>query len=694
MKRMLFNATHPEELRVAIVDGQRLLDLDIESASNAQRKGNIYQARVTRVEPSLEAAFVDYGADRQGFLPLKEISRSQFRNFSPATPMAQVKIKDVIEEGQELLVQVEKDERGTKGAALTTFISLAGRYLVLMPNNPKGGGISRRIDGEERTDLREAMADLNCPPEHSLIARTAGIGKSPEELQWDLDFLLQLWEVIAQAATSQEPPFLVYQESNLIVRTLRDYLRSDIQEILIDEESVFERASRFMAQLMPHNATKLKFYQDSVPLFSRFQIEHQIENAYSRSVKLPSGGALVIDHTEALISIDVNSARATKGADIEETALQTNLEAVDELARQMRIRDLGGLLVIDLIDMTSPKNKKTVENRLAEAVRTDRARIQIGHISRFGLLEMSRQRMRSSISDSNYGVCTLCDGTGQVRHVTSSALSFLRILEEEALKENTEAVFAELPVEIATFLLNEKRHEVNHIESRLGTRIVLIPSPDLRGSQFNIQRLKSEDLDSSENTLASHKIKIATDKDHRGEYTMSRHKRKAAVTIDQIATSPPPSPTVTAEPAKGFFSRLLKRLSGDGDGESAEPSSAKTARSGGESRGRGRGGRGQSRRDGARSGNRNNQGGNRSRNADTRNGNSANSANRDKPEATGDAPNKGNQRRSRGGRGRGGNSGGRPRSARPPQAQSGPEATDGASRREAESTENKTGTAG
>ena len=504
MKRMLFNATHPEELRVAIVDGQKLLDLDIESSSNAQRKGNIYQGRVTRVEPSLEAAFVDYGAERQGFLPLKEISRSHFRNFSPSTPMAQVRIKDVIDEGQELLVQVEKDERGTKGAALTTFISLAGRYLVLMPNNPKGGGISRRIDGEERSDLRDAMSGLECPSEHSLIARTAGIGKSPEELQWDLDFLLQLWGVIAEAATSQEAPFLVYQESNLIVRTLRDHLRGDIQEILIDESSVYERASRFMMQVMPHNSAKLKHYEDATPLFSRFQIEHQIENAYSRSVKLPSGGALVIDHTEALISVDVNSARATKGSDIEETALQTNLEAVDELARQMRIRDLGGLIVIDLIDMTSTRNKKTVENRLEEALQSDRARIQMGHISRFGLLEMSRQRLRSSISESNYRVCDLCDGTGQVRHVTSSALSFLRILEEEALKENTEAVFAELPVDIATFLLNEKRHEVNQIEARLGTRIVLIPSPGLHGSQSNIQRLKSEDLDASENIPVSY----------------------------------------------------------------------------------------------------------------------------------------------------------------------------------------------
>ena len=657
MKRMLFNATHAEELRVAIVDGQKLLDLDIESSSNAQRKGNIYQGRVTRVEPSLEAAFVDYGAERQGFLPLKEISRSHFRNFSPSTPMAQVRIKDVIDEGQELLVQVEKDERGTKGAALTTFISLAGRYLVLMPNNPKGGGISRRIDGEERSDLRDAMSGLECPSEHSLIARTAGIGKSPEELQWDLDFLLQLWGVIAEAATSQEAPFLVYQESNLIVRTLRDHLRGDIQEILIDESSVYERASRFMMQVMPHNSAKLKHYEDATPLFSRFQIEHQIENAYSRSVKLPSGGALVIDHTEALISVDVNSARATKGSDIEETALQTNLEAVDELARQMRIRDLGGLIVIDLIDMTSTRNKKTVENRLEEALQSDRARIQMGHISRFGLLEMSRQRLRSSISESNYRVCDLCDGTGQVRHVTSSALSFLRILEEEALKENTEAVFAELPVDIATFLLNEKRHEVNQIEARLGTRIVLIPSPGLHGSQSNIQRLKSEDLDASENILASHKIKIVSESDHQGEYSLSRHKRRAAVNLDQIETPPPPSPAPTAEaPAPGFWARLWQSLTGKKEEAGSErPPRRQGQRSRGrsDSRRKTQGRRDDRRRDSRRQ--------NRRTNADSNRGRSQKNRSESKPRASGQSSGSGqteagnrSPRRSRGGRGRSG----------------------------------------
>ena len=566
MKRMLFNATHPEELRVAIVDGQKLLDLDIESAIRAQRKGNIYKAVVTRVEPSLEAAFVDYGAERQGFLPLKEISRSHFKNYSPATPMAQVKIQDVLSVGQEFLIQVEKDERGTKGAALTTFISLAGRYLVLMPNNPKGGGISRQIEGDERSDLREAMAQLTVPTAHSLIARTVGIGKSVEELQWDLDFLLQLWTAVELAVADKSAPFLVYQESNLIVRAIRDYLRSDIQEIVIDQQEVFDRASRFMQQVMPHNIVRLKHYQDTVPLFSRFQIEHQIESAYSRKVTLTSGGSLVIDHTEALVSIDVNSARATKGSDIEETALQTNLEAVDELARQLRIRDLGGLIVIDLIDMSSSHSKKMVEARLHEAVRNDRARIQLGHISRFGLLEMSRQRLRSSISESNYESCVLCKGTGQIRNVTSSALSLLRILEEEALKENTEAIVAELPLDTATFLLNEKRHEVSHIENRLGTRIVILPSANLQGPQLNIRRLRSDDIDEM-GYQASHELKSELpSNDSLEQYPLEKAPPEAAVKLEQLSTEPPPvSPTgtktATATPAIGIFAKLRNLFS-------------------------------------------------------------------------------------------------------------------------------------
>jgi ribonuclease E len=566
MKRMLFNATHPEELRVAIVDGQKLLDLDIESAIRAQRKGNIYKAIVTRVEPSLEAAFVDYGAERQGFLPLKEISRSHFKNYSPATPMAQVKIQDVVSVGQEFLIQVEKDERGTKGAALTTFISLAGRYLVLMPNNPKGGGISRQIEGDERSDLREAMAQLTVPTAHSLIARTVGIGKSVEELQWDLDFLLQLWTAIELAVAEKSAPFLVYQESNLIVRAIRDYLRSDIQEIVIDQQEVFDRASRFMQQVMPHNIVRLKHYQDTVPLFSRFQIEHQIESAYSRKVTLTSGGSLVIDHTEALVSIDVNSARATKGSDIEETALQTNLEAVDELARQLRIRDLGGLIVIDLIDMSSSHNKKMVEARLHEAVKNDRARIQLGHISRFGLLEMSRQRLRSSISESNYESCVLCKGTGQIRNVTSSALSLLRILEEEALKENTEAIVAELPLDTATFLLNEKRLEVSQIENRLGTRVVILPSANLQGPQLNIRRLRSDDIDEM-GYQASHELKSEhPSNDSQEQYPLEKKPPEAAVKLEQLSTEPPPvlptgTKTATAPSPTGFFAKVRNLFS-------------------------------------------------------------------------------------------------------------------------------------
>ena len=665
---------------------------------HSQRKGNIYQGRVTRVEPSLEAAFVDYGTERQGFLPLKEISRSDFRNFSPATPMAQVRIKDVIEEGQELLVQVEKDERGTKGAALTTFISLAGRYLVLMPNNPKGGGISRRIDGPERADLRDAMMGLEVPTEHSLIARTAGIGKNPEELQWDLNFLMQLWGVIEEATSSKSSPFLVYQESNLIVRTIRDHLRTDIQEILVDEASVFDRASRFMEQVMPQNVSKLKLYDDSVPLFSRFQIEHQIENAYARTVKLPSGGALVIDHTEALISIDVNSARATKGSDIEETALQTNLEAVDELARQMRIRDLGGLLVIDLIDMTSARNKKTVETRLEEAVHNDRARIQVGHISRFGLLEMSRQRLRSSISESNYGVCPLCDGTGQVRHVTSAALSFLRILEEEALKENTEAVLAELPVDIATYLLNEKRHEVNQVESRLGTRIVLIPSPDLQGSQFNIQRLRSEDIDATGNTLESHKIRITPASENELEYSLTHRKTRPAVNVDQIDTPPPPVPNSAPDSAKpdglGLLTRIWNRLTKGAETPEPEKKPERPPqRRGRPNQSRSRGRRPGGRRDGQRQERKEGSEGGRNRNAQGQ-ANTDRKTQSDADNASGSTSGqKSGQRRSRGGRGRSGGQGPRPNSRNQQQERAAKSSTD-SSPAPASAESGKTGTEG
>ncbi|HSH40647.1 MAG TPA: Rne/Rng family ribonuclease, partial [Arenicellales bacterium] len=615
---MLFNATHPEELRVAIVDGQKLLDLDIESSVHHQKKGNIYKGKVTRVEPSLEAAFVDYGSERQGFLPLKEISRAYFQDYSPKTPMAQLKIQDVIKEGQELPVQVEKEERGNKGAALTTFISLAGRYMVLMPNNPKGGGISRRIEGENRAELREHMSQLNVPTEHALIARTAGIGKSLEDLQWDVDFLLQLWEAIRKAIDERPAPFLVYQETNLVVRAIRDYLRNDFAEILIDDEEIYERASRFMEQVMPHNRTKLKLYHDTVPLFSRFQIEHQIEAVFSRKVTLPSGGAVIIDHTEALVTIDINSARATKGADIEETALATNLEAADEIARQLRIRDIGGLIVVDFIDMTSNKNQRLVENRLQEALKADRARIQTGRISRFGLLEMSRQRLRASIGEANYIVCPRCDGSGHIRGVASSALHILRILEEEALKENTEAIHAHLPLDIATYLLNEKRTEIHSLETRLGNAVVIIPTAELESPHFRIKRLRGDDLSEFQG-MASYQIEPeGEDEDQdEGSYFTKRRLEKAAVGPEQVTASAPPSArreseektetaAKTEETEGGVVTRLFKSLFSKPKEEPArteerKPESSqdnRQARSGG---GRGRGGNGQ-RRGGQRGG--------------------------------------------------------------------------------------------
>lgn len=581
MKRMLFNATHSEELRVAIVDGQKLVDLDIESAATALKKGNIYKGKITRIEPSLEAAFVEYGSGRQGFLPMKEVSRTYFQNYNSDTPISKVQIADVLKNGQELLIQVEKDERGNKGAALTTFISLAGRYLVLMPNNPKGGGISRRIEGQERQELREAMSELEIPREHALIARTAGIGKSAEELQWDLDYLQRLSEAIQQAADAQPAPFLVYQETNLVVRSIRDYFRGDISEIIIDDQEVFDRASRFMKQVMPDNVIKLKLYEDSVPLFSRYQVEHQIESAYAREVRLTSGGALVIDPTEALTSIDVNSARATKGSDIEATALQTNLEAAEEIARQLRIRDLGGLVVIDFIDMLANKNQRAVEQCLSQALKADRARVQVGRISRFGLLEMSRQRLRSSIADSNYHSCPRCEGNGHIRSVGSSALSILRIIEEEALKENTEAINCHLPIKTATYLLNEKRHEVTLLESRLGTNITIVPTIELETPHFKIQRLRSEDLDEMPN-LPSYKVEIAEPKEdprkakyqkkHQTSNVVIAPNTEPAVGIESIMVEDKPAPTpkaVAPEPIQpGLFVRWWRALFGAGEEES------------------------------------------------------------------------------------------------------------------------------
>src|SRR5215211_5912402 len=464
MKRMLINATQPEERRLAIVDGQKLLDFETEIEGREQRKGNIYKAVVTRVEPSLEACFVDYGEDRHGFLPFKEISRNYFRE---GVDVRSARIQDAIRDGDALLVQVEKEERGNKGAALTTFVSLAGRYLVLMPNNPRGGGVSRRIEGEDREELKDALDQLDYPKGMSLIARTAGIGRSVAELQWDLNYMLKLWSAIDGAAKDGKGAFLIYQESSLVIRAIRDYFTADIGEILIDTDDIFDQAQQFMNHVMPETANRVKRYRDDASLFSRFQIEHQIETAFSRTVTLPSGGAIVIDHTEALVSIDVNSARATRGSDIEQTAFNTNLEAADEVARQLRLRDLGGLIVIDFIDMESAKNQREVENRLRDALKYDRARVQLGKISRFGLLELSRQRLQPSLEETTHSPCPRCHGTGYIRDTASTALHVLRILQEEAMKENTAAIHAQVPVGVASYLLNEKRSEIFHIEARL-----------------------------------------------------------------------------------------------------------------------------------------------------------------------------------------------------------------------------------
>ncbi|SNR83350.1 RNAse E [Methylobacillus rhizosphaerae] len=495
MKRMLFNATQSEELRVAIVDGQKLIDLDIESAGKEQRKSNIYKGVITRIEPSLEAAFVNYGTDRHGFLPFKEVARSYFQNGGESGRNA--RIQDVLKEGQELIVQVDKDERGNKGAALTTFVSLAGRYLVLMPNNPRGGGVSRRIEGEDRNELRDTMAQLQVPTGMSIIARTAGIGRSVEELQWDMNYLLQLWTAVESASTIQSGPFLIYQEGSLVIRAIRDYFQPDIGEILIDTPDIHDQAIQFMNHVMPNNVSRVKLYRDEIPLFSRFQIEHQIESAFAREVRLPSGGAIVIDHTEALVSVDVNSGRSTKGSDIEQTAFNTNLEAADEVARQLRLRDLGGLVVIDFIDMESQRNQREVENRLREALHHDRARVQTGKISRFGLLELSRQRLRPSLGESNHIPCPRCHGTGHIRGIESTALHILRITQEEAMKENSAIIQVQLPVEAATFLLNEKRSEIHKIEQRMGVQVVLIPNIHMETPNYNILRIRHDDVEES-----------------------------------------------------------------------------------------------------------------------------------------------------------------------------------------------------
>lgn len=545
-----------------MVDGQRLYDLDIETVAREQKKANIYKGRITRIEPSLEAAFVDYGSERHGFLPLKEVAHSY---FTPESLEGQRRpsIKDALKEGQELIVQVEKEERGNKGAALTTFISLAGRYLVLMPNNPRAGGVSRRIEGADRSELRDALSALEIPEGMGLIIRTAGVGRSVEELQWDMEYLLHLWDAIKRAA-ERSAPFLIYQESNLIIRALRDYLRPDIGEIQIDDVETHRQAQVFMEQVMPHNLGKIKLYTDTTPLFSRYQIESQIESAFNREVRLPSGGAIVIDHTEALTTIDVNSSRATKGGDIEETALNTNLEAVEEVARQLRLRDTGGLIVIDFIDMTPARNQREVENRLKEALKQDRARIQISRISRFGLLEMSRQRLRPSLGESSQIVCPRCNGQGTIRGVESLALAILRLVEEEAMKANTARVVAQLPVEVGTFLLNEKRDIIHAFEQRNKVRVLLLPNPHLTTPQYKVIRQRPSDIGEESGESTSYDM-IETIEEPIPETTEQRRAAFEEPAVKTAAPKTPAPPRTVAEPEvkrEGFLKRLLRGLVG------------------------------------------------------------------------------------------------------------------------------------
>lgn len=577
MKRMLFNATQAEELRVAIVDGQNLLDLDIETLGKEQRKGNIYKGIITRIEPSLEACFVDYGTDRHGFLPFKEVSRSYFRDYEGG----RARIQDVLKEGMEVIVQVEKDERGNKGAALTTFISLAGRYLVLMPNNPRGGGVSRRIEGEERQELKAAMAELDIPNGMSIIARTAGIGRSAEELEWDLNYLKQLWQAIEEAGKAHHDPYLLFMESSLLIRAIRDYFRPDIGEILVDNQEVYDQVSEFMSYVMPGNIGRLKLYEDHTPLFSRFQIEHQIESAFSRSVSLPSGGAIVIDHTEALVSIDVNSARATRGADIEDTAFKTNMEAAEEVARQMRLRDLGGLVVIDFIDMENPKHQRDVENVLRDALKKDRARVQMGKLSRFGLLELSRQRLKPALGESSHVACPRCAGTGVIRGIESTALHVLRMVQEEAMKDNTGEVRAQVPVDVATFLLNEKRAELFAMEERLDVNVVLIPNIHLENPHYEINRIRTDDVE--EDGEPSYK-RVAEPEEDESAKPFGGEKAKAARPEPAVKGVRHTSPAPTAAPEKktswwDSFKAWLKRIFGGSKTQAAPAAETSEKRS-------------------------------------------------------------------------------------------------------------------
>jgi len=578
---MLFNARQAEELRVAIVDGQTLIDLDIETLGKEQRKGNIYTGTITRIEPSLEACFVDYGMDRHGFLPFKEVSRAYFQDYEGG----KVRIQDVLKEGMQVIVQVEKDERGNKGAALTTYISLAGRYLVLMPNNPRGGGVSRRIEGEDRAELKEAMAQLDVPHGMSLIARTAGIGRTSEELAWDFNYLLQLWRAIEEAAAAHPEPYLLFMESSLVIRAIRDYFRPDIGEILVDNPEVYEQVSEFMSYVMPNNLGRLKLYDDHIPLFSRLQIEQQIETVFSREVTLPSGGAIVIDHTEALVSVDVNSARSTRGADIEETAFRTNMEAAEEVARQMRLRDLGGLVVIDFIDMEDAKHQREVENTLKDALKRDRARVQMGKLSKFGLLELSRQRLQPALAESSHIACPRCAGTGVIRSIESTALHVLRLIQDAAMKENTGEVHAQVPVDVATFLLNEKRAELFGMEERLDVSVFLIPNPHLENPHYEISRIRVDDLDDN----AAPSYKRVTQPESSETVPFANKKGEKATRPEPAVkgvhhASPPPVVASSSQSWWDSFKGWLKKLFGGGASEPAAPakkSSSRNERSGG-----------------------------------------------------------------------------------------------------------------
>src|SRR6187455_990617 len=583
MKRLLVNATQQEELRVALVDGQKLYDLSIDISSREQKKANIYKARIARIEPSLEAVFVDYGSERHGFLPLKEISKEHFRD---GQPQGNRNIREILSEGQELVVQVEKEERGNKGAALTTFISLAGRFLVLMPNNPRAGGVSRRIEGEDRDQMRETMEQLVIPDGMGAIIRTAGVGRSVEELQWDLDNLKTEWDAIAEGIKTRAAPFLVYQESDAVTRSMRDYLGDDIGEILVDDPAAYQKAQEYMQRFMPAEAQRrLKLYQEDVPLFTRFQIENQIESAYAHKVQLPSGGSIVIDYTEALVSIDINSARATRGSDIETTATNTNLEAADEIARQLRLRDIGGLIVIDFIDMENSKNQRDVEDRLRDAVKMDRARIQIGRLSRFGLLEMSRQRLRPSLGDSSHLVCPRCTGIGSIRSVESMTLAILRLIGEEARKDKTAQIIAQVPVEVATYLMNEKREWMRTLEDKSSVDLMIVPNPHIQTPEYSIKRVRTDEIDLPENKVLSYKMperpQVA---DPTGTRDIKPVLEPAAVIPTAPATSAPvvvhvpaaAKETVAvakAPPANlGFWSRLVYLFTGSApEIKAAEP---------------------------------------------------------------------------------------------------------------------------